>query len=183
MLKLILLTTLLALLGTSCSSDKKSSKTAKEEVSANITTDEEISNVLMTANTQEMTMAQIGKEKASHPKIKAFAAKMFTEHARNNDMVIAWSKRKDRLPEETKASRKMKLTAESKMEELKELEGDEFDRVYMETQVKLHQKVLDKIDSTLIPNARDVQLRTMLQHTRGKVADHLKVAKEIQKSI
>jgi putative membrane protein len=183
MLKLILLTTLLAIFGAACSSDQKSSKTIKEEFSATSTTDEEISNALMTANTQEMSMASLGKQMATNPKIKDFANKMFKEHARNNDKIIAWSKRKDKLPKETQSSEKMKFSAEDKMEELKEMIGAEFDKAFMKTQVDLHHEVLKKLDETLIPNARDIQLRTMLQHTRGKVADHLKESIKIQKSI
>jgi putative membrane protein len=52
--------------------------------------------------------------------------------------------------------------------------GSDFDRAYIDAQVKAHQEVLDALDNKLIPNAQDASLKANLQQVRPTVAQHLK---------
>ena len=46
-----------------------------------------------------------------------------------------------------------------------------------------HQAVLDAIDKTLIPNAKNAELKALLEQTRPAIAAHLDHAKQIQASL
>ncbi len=146
-------------------------------------TDAEISNTLMTANTEEMTMAKLAKTNAADPKVKEFAEMMLKDHAMNNDKAQALATEEKINLKETGKSMKMKFSAEDKVEKLKTMKGKEFDKEYMLTQVEMHRKVLTELDSNLIPNAKSEKLKTMLTETRGKVEKHLKHAESVQSSL
>ncbi len=53
----------------------------------------------------------------------------------------------------------------------------------MQTQVDMHKKVLEKLDNTLIPNAKSEDLKAMLETTRTNIEGHLKHAQKIQSTL
>jgi putative membrane protein len=66
---------------------------------------------------------------------------------------------------------------------LKGLKGDAFDKAYIDNEVTYHQAVLDAIDKTLIPNAKNDQLKDLLQKVRPAIDAHLQHAKQIQSAL
>jgi putative membrane protein len=142
--------------------------------------DAEITNAVMTVNTEEMNLARIGKQKAQHEKVKAYADMMFKEHAQSNDKTSSLRNKKEIGLKESKDSMRIKFGTEYQIEQLKKMEGKNFDRAFMQEQVNLHQKVLDKMDSSLIPNAQDQDLKALLQEQRGNIEKHLQEAKDIK---
>jgi putative membrane protein len=74
----------------------------------------------------------------------------------------------------------MKSEASSRLENLQNLNGKEFDMAYISAQISAHQKVLNDLDSVLIPGARNERLKKQLEKTRSTVAKHLEHAKQIQ---
>jgi putative membrane protein len=65
---------------------------------------------------------------------------------------------------------------------LKKLSGNEFDRAYVDHEVAYHQSVLDALDKTLIPSARNAELRALLVKVRPAFVAHLEHAKKLQAS-
>ncbi len=53
----------------------------------------------------------------------------------------------------------------------------------MMSQIMVHSKVLQTIDTQLLPNAKNPELRNMLVETRSAVAMHLKMAEQIKSSM
>ena len=51
--------------------------------------------------------------------------------------------------------------------------GEAFDRAYIAHEVDMHQNLLNALDQTLIPNAQNAELKTLLQGGRAKVQAHL----------
>ena len=145
--------------------------------------DAEITNSLMTVNTQEMNLARLARQKAENKQVKEFSEMMFSEHAKNNDKAQALATKQGINLKETQASMNLKFTSEDQIEQLRGMKGKQFDKAYMQTQVDLHRKVLDRLDNTLIPNAKDSELKAMLQQTRGKVQDHMNQAEKINSSL
>ena len=86
-------------------------------------------------------------------------------------------------PSDNAVAMQLKSDAQSTMDSLKTMSGADFDKAYMDSQVKMHQQVLDLIDNKLIPAAKDADLKTELQTIRPKIAEHLKMATEIQASL
>jgi putative membrane protein len=61
--------------------------------------------------------------------------------------------------------------------------GVDFDRQYINSQVDIHQWLLNTLDNTLIPSANNRQLRDFLKTQRTAVATHLDRARQIQNNL
>ena len=66
---------------------------------------------------------------------------------------------------------------------LKGLKGKEFDKAYVDNEVTYHQTVLDAIDKTLIPSARNEELKALIVKVRPAFAEHLEHAKHLQSTL
>ena len=61
--------------------------------------------------------------------------------------------------------------------------GGQFDRAYVDHEVAYHQAVLDAIDKTLLPNAKNAELKALLEKSRPAFVAHLEHARHIQSSL
>jgi len=66
---------------------------------------------------------------------------------------------------------------------LKKLHGGAFDRAYVDHEVTYHQSVIDAVDSTLIPSAKNAELKALLVKVRPAFIAHLEHAKTLQASL
>lgn len=140
--------------------------------------DAEIAKILMTINQGEVETNRLGAEKARNPAVKDFARQMITKHDTNKQVTEALAKAVGPLPKESDQSRIIQEDTKNVSEGLKKTSNG-FDRAFMRAQVDLHQKALDTIQGTLIPSAKNPQLKDHLEKTRASVQDHLKHAKSI----
>jgi hypothetical protein len=65
---------------------------------------------------------------------------------------------------------------------LKTLKGVEFDRAYIANEVTYHQSVLQAVDRTLIPNAKNAELKALIVEVRPAFVAHIEHAKKVQAS-
>jgi putative membrane protein len=86
-------------------------------------------------------------------------------------------------PEESATSKSLKDEGAATLKKLKGMKGAEFDKAYIDNEVSYHQTVLDALDKTLIPNAKNAELKDLLMKTRPAFEDHLEHAKKIQASM
>lgn len=145
--------------------------------------DAEITAVTSAANNGEIEMAQLAKKNATNNDVKNFAAMMITHHqdAENKGKTVA-TKAKI-TPSENDDSSHLKSDVSTTIASLKNQKGKDFDKAYMESQVKAHKDVLDMIDNKLIPAAQNAELKTHLAEVRKSVAMHLAKAEEIQQKL
>ena len=66
---------------------------------------------------------------------------------------------------------------------LKKLKGSAFDKAYVDHEVAYHEQVLDAIDKVLIPNAKNAELKGLIEKVRPAIETHLEHAKHIQASL
>lgn len=82
-------------------------------------------------------------------------------------------KQKGVTPEHNAYSYQMQQNLGPMMRELGAASGQDFDRLYMSHQVASHMSTLHALDTSLIPNAKDPQMKAMLQQqARPAVAQH-----------
>lgn len=146
-------------------------------------TDEQIVSIATTANDGEVQLAKLALTKAKHAKVKQFATHMQMDHmaALKKEQAMITSKKLS--PSENSTATQLKSDAQSTMDSLKTMTGADFDKAYMDSQVKMHQQVLDLIDNKMIPAAKDADLKAELQAIRPKIAEHLKMASDIQAAL
>lgn len=145
--------------------------------------DREILQILQTANNGEIDQAKQAKKISKSKPVKDFADMMVLEHKQVQKDLKKWSAKTKIKMAPSKLNDDLKNTAQASMEKLKRVSGKEFDRDYVADQVAMHEGLLAQLDSTLIPNAQDKELKDLLNKIRTSVAMHLDKAKNLQTTI
>ena len=146
-------------------------------------TDAEIVAVTSTANNGEIDMANLATKSATSADVKNFAAMMITQHKDMESKGKALAAKAKITPADSDASNALKSDVQSTISNLKTQKGKDFDKAYMDSQVKAHRDVLNMFDNKLLPNAQNGDLKTLLTDGRSHVAAHLAKAEEIQKKL
>jgi putative membrane protein len=145
--------------------------------------DAQIAAIVVTANEVDIDAGKLAESKSSSKEIKAFAQRMVTDHTGVNKSATELVTRLKVKPEENSTSTSLKKGGQETLTRLKALKGSEFDRAYVDNEVTYHQTVLDAVDKTLIPSAKNEELKALLIKVRPAFVDHLEHAKHLQASL
>lgn len=151
--------------------------------SAAAPTDPQIAMIAVTADNVDINAGKLAADKTSNPKIKEFAELMVRDHTSVNNQATALAKKLNVTPEESATSRSLKSDGDKMIKKLKGLSGAEFDKAYIDNEVSYHEAVAGVVDNTLIPNAKNAELKALLESARPIFASHLNHAKEVQSSL
>jgi putative membrane protein len=176
--------------GTSSTTTSKTTSTTAPTASTTTTsamasgpTDPQIANIVVTADTIDIDNGKLAKSKTKDPEVKKFAEQMITDHTAVNKMATDLAKKLKVKPEESDTSKSLKADADTVKKQLKDLKGKEFDKAYVDREVAFHQSVLDAIDKTLIPSAKNEELKALIEKVRPNIQAHLEHAKHLQSTM
>jgi putative membrane protein len=145
--------------------------------------DAQIAAIVVAANQVDIDAGKLAESKATNAKVKAFGRQMVADHAGVNKAATALVTKLKVTPEANETSRSLTAGGEQNRSSLQGKSGADFDRAYIDNEVTYHQSVIDALDKTLIPNAQNAELKSMLVTTRPAFEAHLKMAKDIQASL
>ncbi len=145
--------------------------------------DAQIASIVVTANQVDIDAGKLAESKASNKDVKAFGKQMVTDHTGVNKSATALVKKLKVTPEDNPTSQSLKSGGDSNIQKLKGLKGAEFDRAYIDNEVTYHQTVIDAMDKTLIPNAKNEELKALLVKVRPAFVAHLEHAQHIQTAL
>jgi putative membrane protein len=145
--------------------------------------DAQIAAIVVAANQVDIDAGKLAESKASNKEVKEFAKRMVTDHSGVNKQATALVTKLKVKPEENDTSKSLKSSGQENLKRLKGLKGAEFDKAYIDHEVTYHQNVIDAIDKTLIPNAKNEELKDLLVKVRPAFVAHLDHAKQIQASL
>jgi putative membrane protein len=145
--------------------------------------DAQIAAIVVAANQVDIDAGKLAESKSSSKEIKAFAQRMVTDHIGVNKTATELVTRLKVKPEDNPTSTSLKKGGENTLKRLKALKGAEFDKGYVDNEVTYHQAVLDAVDKTLIPSAKNEELKALLIKVRPAFVDHLEHAKHLQASL
>lgn len=143
-------------------------------------TEAEILHVVMTVNNSEIEAAQLAKARSTDQEVISLANHIIKDHTAVNNRAMALAKRMNLEPDSNEISKSLQAGSATTMASLRNSQGEQFDQGYTEQQVKMHETVLRTIDNTLMPNAKNEELKALLRTSRTSVAAHLDHAKELQ---
>jgi len=143
-------------------------------------TDAQIVAIVTAANTADIDAGKMAKSKTKNADVKKYADLMVKDHTAMNAAGAKVAKKAAITAEENDTSKKMKDDATASTEKLKAAPPAEFDKAYIESEIMMHQMVLDALDNSLIPSAQNADLKKALEDARTKVQAHLDAAKTIQ---
>jgi putative membrane protein len=126
-------------------------------------TDPQIAHIAYTAGVIDIAAAKQALTKTSNKEIKAFAQDMVRDHEAVNKQALDLVKKLKVTPEDNDTSRTLSKNASAKLAELGKLKGAEFDKAYAANEVAYHKAVDSALETTLIPNASNAELKSLLQ--------------------
>ena len=142
--------------------------------------DREVAMVVRVANMGEVREGSVARTRASAQAVKDFATMMVNDHKAAEDKAEATLTKAELPFVDSDLSRRLDSESGVAAQSLSNLTGDAFDRAYMDRQIAAHTEVLQTIDSTLVPKARNKDLRAVLTEMRATVAAHLEKAKQVR---
>ena len=144
--------------------------------------DAQIAAIVVTANQADIDAGTLAKSKSGNKAVKEFAQRMITDHTGVNKAATELVKKLKVEPEENATSKSLKKGGDDTLKRLKALKGAEFDKAYIDNEVTYHRTVLDALDKTLIPSAKNDELKPLLVKVRPAFVAHLEHAQHIQTS-
>ncbi|HYC45566.1 MAG TPA: DUF4142 domain-containing protein [Burkholderiales bacterium] len=145
--------------------------------------DAQIAAIVVTANQVDIDAGKLAASKSGNKEVKDFAQRMVTDHTGVNKAATELVTRLKVKPEGNATSNSLKQGGEETLKRLKALKGAEFDRAYVANEVTYHQTVLDALDKTLIPSAKNAELKALLVKVRPAFVAHLEHAKHLRSSL
>ena len=126
-------------------------------------TDPQIAHIAYTAGVLDVAVAKEALGKTKTKAVKEFADEMVRDHVAVNKQALELVKKLNVTPEDNDTSRA--LTKQIKEEEAKlaKLKGAAFDKAYIEHEVAFHKTVNNALTSTLIPSAKNPELKAFLE--------------------
>ena len=125
--------------------------------------DAQIAQIVVTANQVDIDAGKLAQTKASNGEVKKFAEQMIADHTAVNKQAKDLVTKLKVKPEENATSRSLAQGGRDNLANLRGLKkGKDFDKAYVDHEVAYHQAVLDAVDKTLVPSAKNLaQLKTL----------------------
>jgi putative membrane protein len=125
----------------------------------------------------EVAAGKLAQEKATNPKVKEFASMMVTDHTGANSGLKELASKKNVTLPDTVSTDHQKSAAD-----LGKKTGKDFDKAYMDMQVKDHEKTVDLFKDGS-KNVKDTELKAFIDQTLPKLQAHLDAAKALKKTV
>ena len=142
--------------------------------------DAQIAHIVVTANQVDIDAGKVAEQKGSTADVKAFGKQMVTDHTGVNKQAGDLAHKLGVTPEDNATSKSLKSGGEENVKKLEGLSGKAFDKAYVDHEVAYHEQVLAAIDGTLVPNAKNAELKALIVKVRPAFVAHLEHAKAMQ---
>ncbi len=126
-------------------------------------TDPQIAHIAYTADNIDIKNAELALKKSKNKEVRAFAEDMVRDHTAVNDKALALVKQLNVTPEDNATSQAYVKQANAERAKLAKLNGAAFNRAYAKNEVAYHKAVDNALETTLIPDAQNPQLKSLLQ--------------------
>jgi putative membrane protein len=156
---------------------------AAETASTANPSDAEIAMIVVVADTVDVNYGKLAVEKTKNQAVKEFAETMVRDHTAVNEKAVALAKKLGVTPAASETSKSLESNGKAELKKLKALTGSDFDKAYVANEVAYHEAVIDLLDKTLIPSAKNAELKALLKSGRPIFAAHLEHAKMLQSSL
>jgi len=145
--------------------------------------DAQIAQIVLTADTVDVDYGKLAVKKTKNAEVKAFAETMIRDHTAVNDKAAALAEKINLTPEASDTSKSLKSDGDKMMAKLKGMHGAEFDKAYVDNEVAYHTSVIGALNTVLLPNAKNAELKALLESGKPIFESHLEHAKTLQKSL
>jgi putative membrane protein len=141
--------------------------------------DDQIAGIAEATNEVEIDQAQTAIARSDNAAVCSFANHLLHDHTVLRDEQNALLARLHVVSVESGVSSQLRRDGNDVIDRMRLRMGPDFDRAYLEAQVRENQRWLRMIDDLLLPTAKNGEIRTRLVATRDAVATHLQEAQQL----
>lgn len=145
--------------------------------------DAQIAAIVVVANQVDVDAGKFAAAASQSSAVRDFATKMVTDHTAVNRSAVALVTKLKVTPETNDTSKALQAGGDKNLAHLRTLSGAALDRAYVDHDVAYHEQVIAAIDTALIPNAQNAELKALLVQVRPAFIEHLHHAKRLQASL
>jgi putative membrane protein len=144
-----------------------------------VLTDGQVVGLALELNRGEVTLGALASTRAKSTAVKTFAAQMVTEHGAAVARLMALVASAGITPAPSSEQDMLAAGTASTTMVLSPLGEEAFDRAYADSQVDMHMKALELLDTKMIPSAQNASLKAELTSMRTAVTAHLEMARQL----
>jgi putative membrane protein len=149
------------------------------QAAAVVLSDAQIAAIVSAANAGEIAQNNVAQQKATHAQARTLATDFVDMHTMAQAQLDTLLTTLKITPEDNAITAELKQTSDTIINRLQAADEAVFDTVWLQSQIDVHIRVLELIDSMLLPNAIAPQLHDALLQTRALVSDHLARARAL----
>ena len=146
-------------------------------------TDPQIAHIAYTAGNIDIAAGKLALTRSHNRAVHSFAQEMVRDHQAVNGKALALVKKLHVTPEANPTSASLTKDATATRARLAKLRGAAFDRAYVDNEVAYHKVVNGALESTLIPNAKNGQLKSLLETGLTLFREHQAHAEQVAKGL
>jgi putative membrane protein len=125
--------------------------------------DPQIAHIAYTAGQIDIDAGKQALAKSQNKDVRSFAEVMVRDHTAVNDKALALVKKLNVTPADNPTSKSLADAAKKARDDQAKLQGMAFDRAYLQHEVAYHKTVNAALKDTLIPNAKNAELKALLE--------------------
>jgi putative membrane protein len=156
---------------------------AAPAIGADAPNDAQIAHIAYTAGTIDVAAGKQALAKSHNKMIRDFAQEMVRDHSAVNDKALALVKKLHVTPQDNPTSQSLNKAAAAERAKLAKLSGAAFDREYIDNEVAYHKTVNGALQSTLIPDAKNAELKSLLETGLTLFKQHQAHAEQVAKEL
>ena len=145
--------------------------------------DAEVASVAVTANQIDINYAAIAKEKSKNADVIKFAQTMSNDHKAVIAQAVALVTKLKVTPKDNAVSQSLNAGADKEKAVLRTKSGKDFDKAYIDNEVAYHKAVIGAVETVLIPNAQNAELKALLEKVVPALKAHLEHAEMVKKGL
>lgn len=146
-------------------------------------TDPQIAHIAYTAGNIDIAAGKQALAKSHNKAVREFAQEMVRDHKAVNDKALALVKKLHVTPQDNPTSQALNKAAKATADRLSKLNGAAFDKAYVDNEVAFHKTVNGALSSILIPNAKNGELKSLLETGLTLFKEHQAHAEQIAKGL
>lgn len=154
-----------------------------ESQTANDLTDAEVASVAVTANQIDIEYAQIAKKRSRNQEVLNFAATMEKDHQAVIKKAVDLVTRLKVSPKDNPLTRQLIKGSEKTKADLRSKKSAQFDKAYIDNEVAYHRAVISVVETVLIPQTDNAEVKQLLSDVVPALRTHLAHAEMVQKMI
>ncbi len=122
----------------------------------------------------EVELGKLAQQKAASPDVKSLAARLVTDHSKANQQLMSIAQQEGVKPPSGIGKENTELRSR-----LEKLNGQAFDRAYVQAQVKDHQKDIQYLQRQA-DAVQNPELKSFIQQAEPVMQQHLQMAQQIE---